>query len=216
MNKRNKLLYTKVLYQVFIVHTAFLTLFPAFSSLWVEFSHTLQWQDNVQQGEASVEIHCLEPPSRPERKWTHRSLFFTPLPLPRSTASLPFLFLSLTRGIKLIIQKVTCGLSPLPLLLFPSYNEKKRQNKPGGSFNPHHPGQVTLRQTSVSSSYCISLSHRFLVHWQYFLHSRRWKGDYDYSRLKRGLSKRAGTCIKKGIIFERHAWEDVVAIRNIS
>lgn len=105
-------------------------------SLWAEFSHTLQWQGNMQEGEASVKIHCLEPPSRRERKWTHHSFFSHLYLLPQHipTSPLPPLSHSFTPGIKLIIQKVTCGLclSPLPSISLQQWGEKKERKMPEG------------------------------------------------------------------------------------
>lgn len=53
---------------------------------WVEFSHTFQWQGGVWRGEECVKIHCLEPPSILQRKWTHQS----PRPHTSKHTPLPF------------------------------------------------------------------------------------------------------------------------------
>ncbi len=105
-----------------------------------------------------------------ERKWTHCSLFhtftFTPtLPFPHlSSPSLPLsLSHSFTPGVKLIIQKVTCGLllSPLPSISPPQWEKegKKEQKQAWGSFNPDHPGQVTLGVKQVSPLFITIFSH---------------------------------------------------------
>lgn len=62
--------------------------FTALLSLWVEFSHTLLWQGNVQQGEDSVKIHRLQPPAD-RRGNEHITPFFTPLPLPQHVSTSP-------------------------------------------------------------------------------------------------------------------------------
>lgn len=99
-----------------------------------------------------------------------------------SSLSLPLFSHLITQGIKLIIQKVTCGLSlprSCPSLYFSCTMRKEKRKQAWGSFNPHHPGQVTLWVKQVS----LLLPYHCLLHWEPFLLSWRWKGDTDYLSL---------------------------------
>lgn len=118
-------------------HSLSLSIYLFVGGVFTHFAVTRQCATRWDHGE----IHCLEPPSRLERKWTHRSFFFTPLPTTTRPHLLSLsLFPSLPLPLSLIHprhwadnpKRSPMASFPCPSLLFLFHNKKKRENRPEG------------------------------------------------------------------------------------